>query len=253
MRWGQEQVYRCSKCSGIFRRRGLASGNDYGATYWSDFKCQGASLPDGLSLGACPHCNAYLWVASLTSIGSIPEPEPWFDRQHPSLLARLRKRFSPPVLSPEQAVEAENLEKWKRSPTIRYLETTDYIAAIDSSVADTEKREIYLRTHIWWGLNDPFRDYPDLVRLVDHFVPLATTNLKRLAELLGRSTTETVWRAEIARELGQFSESVEYCATALKETEEVQLRGRAEEIKAHALAGNSAVFKLESIKATFDW
>ena len=65
------EIKKCTNCSGLVKGFTLISGNTFGATYWSDGKCEATMLPDYPRLVICPHCKEPTWVDALEVVGEI--------------------------------------------------------------------------------------------------------------------------------------------------------------------------------------
>jgi len=227
---GPNYYYRCPRCSTVAYRSSIATGNTFGAAYWSDAKREAPMLPESPALVACPACNAYLWIASLTPIG-----------QHDWYLPTVRQLVGQRHIEPQQ----EPPEEWRNAPQFRAPNGKDLVQALDAGLADTPERERYLRLRLWWSLNDPHRgeDNGDAPRSdAERF----QGNLDRLAPLLGDSPNDRLLRAEIARECGSLARSIELCDSLIGMDVEAHLKETASLIRARAFQQDTRVFRLDS-------
>jgi len=227
---GPNYYYRCPRCSTVAYRRSIASGNTFGAAYWSDAKREAPMLPESPALVACPACDAYLWIASLKPIG-----------EHDPYRSIVRQLVGHRPIDGDQEPPAE----WRTASQFRVPEAKDLAQALDAGVADTPERERYLRVRLWWSLNDSHRrsdnrDAPRSDR--ERF----QGNLDRLAALLGDTPNDTLLRAEIARESGSFARSIELCDVLIGTDVVAHLKETAALIRARALQRDARVFRLDS-------
>ena len=226
---GPNYYYRCPRCSTVAYRRSIASGNTFGAAYWSDAKREAPMLPESPALVACPACNAYLWVASLTPIG-----------QHDWYLPTARQLVGQLPIEPEK----EPPEEWRNAPRFLAPEAKDLAQALDAGVADTPEREKYLRVRLWWSLNDQYRGEGNGDALRSNGERFQG-NVDRLALLLDGSPNDTLLRAEIARESGSFTRSIELCDVLIGMDVVAHLKETAALIRARALQRDARVFRLD--------
>lgn len=185
-------VYReCPACNTTVTGDSLASGNTFGAVYWSDGKMDAEMLPEFPEIVKCPDCSDLFWIEESTVIGEYD----WFNGE-----------------------DYEKPEEWKNAKSVIEPRVEDYIRAIEMKLfSGDDDREKYLRIHLWWLINDFVRyedREPDLFK--DHKETFQN-NLKYLDKLLGENDDdEKLMKAEIARELGEF----DLCANRLEEVSE---------------------------------
>lgn len=165
------------------KQRTIASGNNFGARYWTDGKVDASMLPLTPSAVRCPHCHALLWVSSLKEVGEIPGP----------------RGFGVPRPEYDNSFDA--------LPFIEKLEADDYLMAIRKGEFSKDQ-EAYLRTMYWRLMNDSRRRSQTSIALSAD----EQTNLRSLLQLVIETDEPSrLIRAEIYRELGEFEE----CANAL--------------------------------------
>ncbi len=160
-----EPVYKsCSDCAQAIEIRPLLSGNPVGGDLWSDGYMDTPFLPEQQLLGACPHCSAIVFLASL---------EPY------SLTAGL-------------------------DPSVNYqfepLCLEDYDRLIENLHHIAEDHHAYLRIKYWHMGNHPRRNQDADAALSEN----ERDNLIALLELLGNDDPDRLMQAEIYRELGDF-------------------------------------------------
>lgn len=175
---GPTLIKKCKSCEGLMKQRTIASGNTFGARYWTDGKVEASMLPLTPSAVRCPHCHSLLWISSLEEVGEIPGsrgfgvPRPEYDRSFDS------------------------------HPFIENLETDDYWTALRKAELSKDQ-EVYLRTMYWRLMNDSRRG---------NHIPIALSeeeqvNLRNLLPLVYEmDESSRLIRAEIHRELGEFEE-----------------------------------------------
>ena len=170
-------IRECTHCKGQFKESTIASGNTFGARYWTDGKMEADMMPEVDWLVSCPNCLAPVWVDSAEEVGRVHRP--------------YRE-------SPEDYKNADQLE-YGRSPSAE-----EYLKALEDLAISTEE-QVYIRFRLWWLWNDarrkskkpkPFKNYE-------------VTNLEALIKLQDESDiNELVTKAEMNRELGRFEEAI---------------------------------------------
>jgi hypothetical protein len=168
---GPTIIKKCSACSALIEKHTIASGNTFGAIFWTDGKMDAPMLPDNPKLVKCPHCRSLVWIEKLET---VDEAEP----------------FDTMTASAEEPL---------------LLDLDDYFSFIDSNKLlkpDTEKD---VRLRAWWRGNDERRRGQH-----SSFSEMETQNLTALKKLLDESDDiERLILAEISRELGHFSQALE--------------------------------------------
>lgn len=155
----------------------IASGNTFGATFWTDGKREAPMLPDNPWLRKSPSEGVLFWSDECEEIGSIGGWHAEDEDPHP---------------------EWDDLE-FAKEPS-----ETDYFEAIENGVGDTPEKLRYLHIRLWWAGNDVIRKNPDKSLPEKHL-----NNLKALEVLLDEDDPdERLMRAEVCRELGKFDESM---------------------------------------------
>ena len=180
---GPTLIKKCKSCEGLMKQRTIASGNNFGARYWTDGKVDASMLPLTPSAVRCPHCHSLLWISSLEEVGEIPGsrgfgvPRPEYD------------------------------DSFDFHPFIENLETDDYLVALKKGELSKDQ-EVYLRTIYWRQMNDPRRRSQSPIA----FSVEEQENLRSLLPLVDQmDESSRLMRAEIHRELAEFEE----CAKAL--------------------------------------
>jgi hypothetical protein len=168
---GPTIIRSCPNCKMAIKQHTIASGNTFGAIYWTDGKEEAPMLPDYPQLVKCPHCSNMLWIDEAKELTRT-------------------EHFS----SPQGRKEAKTYKK----PTLN-----NYHHFLNTVKVEKEK-ELYLRMQAWWASNDKYRHNPS------ENVSLSveeTRNLELLFSMLQTAdSSERIIKAEIARELGRYEE-----------------------------------------------
>lgn len=165
------RAVRCPDCGGLLFNRRIQSGNTFGATLWTDSKCEAPHFPNLPDVVACPHCAVPLW----------PSDEP--------------------VVCLETDYRA-----WQALAGLKPARELDPIGYRDAlrRCCGRRRREAYVRVRLWWLGNDVRREGCDPPGLTDAEV----TNIKALARVLRHGVDEErLLKAEVLRELGHFDEA----------------------------------------------
>ena len=174
---GPTLIKKCNRCDGLMKQRTIASGNNFGARYWTDGKIDTPMLPETPLVIVCPHCRKVDWLKNLAEIGEIPGP----------------RGFGVPL--PEYDLSFDDL------PFFDVPTGDDYLGFLES-VELIHDQELYLRWTYWHLMNDPRRRDPAVQPLgIDE-----VENLQRLLVLIkSPSESSRLTIAEIHRELGDFA------------------------------------------------
>jgi hypothetical protein len=199
---GPDSIFACPHCNALAKSVTLASGNTFGATYWTDGKCIAPMLPEVPAITRCTTCHQFYWVIDASVIGEVD------------------------IFQSSDCVPAE----WLDADYIQPLSAHEYVRALEIAVATTPAQERFLRIQLWWTLNDPYRTAPDtpVHLLIAEEQQIRVDNFECLLHLLTEAIPEDlVLRAEIARESGDFREAI----TLLQETLPPELLGTANTIQ----------------------
>jgi hypothetical protein len=207
---GPDQILACPSCGSPLRRQTLASGNTFGATFWSDGKQEAPMLPDFPAVSRCGHCHSIFWVEDAASLG---EDDSFREEQ--------------PKTQPEA---------WANALDIDFLDADGYVEAID--MTSDPVRIQFLRIMLWHALNDRSRNEVAVkhVEPSDRFV----RNLEALIQLLDETNPhERIMKAEALREIGRHADAIQLLTDAGDD-----LKWVTTQISALAEKGSTAVFKL---------
>ncbi|MFA7062210.1 MAG: hypothetical protein WC156_15505 [Pedobacter sp.] len=178
---------KCPTCQITIQRSSLASGNTFGAIYWTDGKMDAEMLPEYSAIVKCPDCRNLFWIEDAIVIGEYD----WF-----------------------RGEDFEAPEEWKNAKSLIDPQIDDYISAIEAKTfSDDSNREKYMRIRLWWLINDFVRYEDKQPDLFKKHRELFLNNLMHLDKLLGDNHDyEKLMKAEISRELGHF----DLCVDRLK-------------------------------------
>ena len=176
---GPTLIKKCNHCEGLMKQRTIASGNTFGARFWTDGKVEARMMPRTPIAIRCPHCKSLLWIEELEEVNEILGPGGWGSEK------------------PEYDRSLDAL------PFFEKLEAADYTTEFGKLTCDKDK-ESNLRTSYWHLMNDSRRRSNSEIAISSE----EYSNLRRLLELLIDTTDGTrILRAEIHRELGEFKAS----------------------------------------------
>ncbi len=179
---GPTLIVKAPGCQSPVKVSTLASGNTFGAVFWTDGKWEAPMLPDESLLRKHPTEGALFWADECEEVGTIP-----FDG------------------------DLQKAERWKDVPYDEEPSEQDLFSALESGIADTEEKIRYLRIRLWWAGNDPIRESGTGTLTEPHL-----ENLSRLAMLLFENNPEQrLMKAEVFRELGHFEMAQEQLVTDL--------------------------------------
>ncbi|NTY02598.1 hypothetical protein [Deinococcus sp. JMULE3] len=157
----------CTHCAAPAHYRLFLSWNTFGVTVWTDGVNLAPMTPIFTWVTRCSTCGGYYWLEDADELPFDP------DRPFP--------------------------------PEVHRLNADDYLGAIDAGLAD-DARGFDLKVWAWQRYNDAFRDRPP-----GSCAPPVTGRYRALIEELSDFTPVTVndqlFRAELTRSLGRFSEA----------------------------------------------
>lgn len=174
---GPTIIRECPHCKGHFKEATIASGNTFGARYWTDGKMEADMLPETDWLVNCPNCLKGVWLDSANEVGQIEYPYK------------------------ESAGDYKNADQleYGLSPSAE-----GYLIALQDAAMPSEE-ETYIRFRLWRLGNDARRHGHDNKPLK----PYEIANLEALLQLLEESDINAiVAKAEINRELSRYDEAI---------------------------------------------
>lgn len=171
-------IRECPHCKGHFKESTIASGNTFGARYWTDGKMEADMLPEEDWLVSCPNCLFPVWVDTAIEVGRVERPY------------------------------RETAGDYKNADQIEYGRTPSaegYLMVLRDNSMPTEEQK-YIRLRLWRLWNDARRKSRKPQPLKNYEI----VNLEALFKLLdGEDIDELVTKAEIKRELGRFNEAIQ--------------------------------------------
>jgi hypothetical protein len=173
---GPTLIMKAPGCKKPVKFSTIASGNTFGATFWTDGKQEAPMLPDKPWLRRSPSEGVLFWTDQCEEIGRI-------DFFHGG--------------------EEKNAE-WKDLEYAEEPSEADYLAALSSGIADTDERKRYLRMRLWWTGNDCIRRGESQQLSASH-----VHNLEAFSSLLSDSDPDQrLMKAEVMRELSRYDEAL---------------------------------------------
>ncbi|MCL2039289.1 MAG: hypothetical protein FWG85_02540 [Bacteroidetes bacterium] len=115
---GPYYIYKCPKCSNLLQKGSISSGNNLGATHYSDGKTILPMLPQFPNLTKCKKCNTILWLNFMEEIGTCEWP-PWSDKKCKS--------------------------KWKKADEVKFLDVNDLFRFLELDTVKNDKKNGNLR------------------------------------------------------------------------------------------------------------
>jgi len=170
---GPDIIRESPICKSHIVQKTSASGNTFGARFWTDGKMIAPMLPDRPWLVKCPQCGALFWIDEAKEIG---KQNPWDKHK---------------VWPKAQKVNLPN-----------EMEILNLIASAKLSL----KKELYARRQAWWLANDTVRMN---AKPTFKFTAAQEDNLNALAKLLDENEpNQRIMKAEIFREIGKFLDCI---------------------------------------------
>lgn len=172
---GPTLIMKAPGCKELIKFPTIASGNTFGATFWTDGKREAPMLPDALWLRKSPSEGVVFWSDECEEVGQIG-------------------------LSADHEIKPE----WRHLDFAEEPTERDYIDVISNGFADTEKKLRYVRTRLWWAGNDRIRR-KEIDRLSDEHLK----NLHALVVILAEDKDDQrLMKAEALRELSRFNDAL---------------------------------------------
>jgi predicted RNA-binding Zn-ribbon protein involved in translation (DUF1610 family) len=184
MDFGDKVIYQCPNCGKLTGSFSVISMNDFGATSYSDGYTRGIMYSDSPEIAKCKKCRTFYWLKKENIIGY----------------------YGPLTVN----------SKWSKAPEPELLEKNDYIKALKRKVYRNKDEERYIRNKVWLAFNSKMRgDIPeDALIFKKDEKTLYESNCKRLIKLYNMANIdEKLIIAELHRNLGSFSESIEILKT----------------------------------------
>lgn len=172
---GPTLIMKAPGCQKPVKFSSIGSGNTFGATFWTDGKCEAPMLPDEPWLRKSPSEGILFWSDECEEIGQIDF-------------------FS---VDPE-------MPEWKDLEYAKEPSQRDYKAALHSGIANTPEKERYIRMRLWWRGNDPIRRGKKTHLSEEHL-----ENLRRFEAILSEEDeNQRLMKAEVLRQLSRFDDGL---------------------------------------------
>lgn len=170
---GPDLILKTRLSGNLVKIETMASGNNFGARYWTDGKCEAPMLMDRPWLRKNPASGELFWMDECEEVA---EESPW----------------------------AENGE-YAHVPYAETPTQEDHEAALADGLAGIPEKELYLRLRCWWAANDAVRE-GGVIADPEAFA----ANLRAMSPLLGTADpNRRLLAAEVARQLGDFDTALE--------------------------------------------
>ena len=172
---GPNRIIKCPYCQNQLRQGTLASGNTFGATFWTDGKREAPMLPDSVIVSYCEECNNFFWVEDAELIDKVE-----FDS--------------------DEYPDAEFLKE---------LTLEQYIEAFKKMEVKNDEGILYLLKQIWWKYNDYYRN-DEQEKIPQNIEKRMPALLDELLDILNENNDDHLMlKGELLRELGKFEEALE--------------------------------------------
>lgn len=129
---GPEQILECPKCRALVMVSTLASGNTFGAKWWTDGKMEAPMMREQPAITECSGCGDFYWLSDAKVVGEYEFGD------------------SPPEKN-------KVFDLWIRATRVFEMTEEMLSEAISEGAAQNRDQELYLRMRLWWAGNDPFR------------------------------------------------------------------------------------------------
>jgi len=200
---GPNHIIKCPSCGAFQQRQSLASGNNFGAVYYSDGNVMMPMLESYPYYVKCPSCGVFLKLSDTVVVGRIP----W---DHGSLLRE------------KSHCTSEYPDEWAEAPDAEFLTINEYCRAIEnglcnSGAKDSEewKKDILaLRVALWRAFNDKIRnpktdaESPETMGNSERAVYDANCRAILVVMADDFDDGSLLTKAEIYRNLGEFEQCV---------------------------------------------
>jgi hypothetical protein len=172
---GPNIVTECHKCHGLFTQWTLRSGNTFTAKFWPDGKMNAPMMPEIPPLVVCPCCDDFVWTNDCDEIEEIYGYD-------------------------------ETQEKYPNIKTYKKPDIDVFMLALEDKSLN-KNREGYIRVKLMHFFNDENRDMELPISKPSN---IQMENYKRLLEIATKGdANDTMLRAEIYREIGEFEKCLE--------------------------------------------
>ena len=179
---GSTHVVRCPSCGQLGTYPSIASGNTFGAVYYTDGRRVAPMLPNTPSVVRCGGCSGVFWLASATEVG---EYSPWG--------------------SDDESIDPT----WTSAARLVEPDEQQYLAALEQLVGAQPQRSREARLIAWWRGNDRLRcQQPSGSNDTPQTISQRHANMRQLIALLDTAEpSDQLMRAEALRQLGEFEQA----------------------------------------------
>ena len=172
---GPTLIMKAPGCVRPVKFASIASGNNFGATYWTDGKEEAPMLPDEPWLRVSPAEKVMFWSDECEEIGQIG----YFSR-------------------------GSDNQEWDDLEYAEEPSEDDYFSALQSGIAVTPEKERYIRMRLWWRASDPIRQGKS-----SHFSDPHRDNLQHFESILSEEDdNQRLMKAEALRQLSRFEDAL---------------------------------------------
>jgi hypothetical protein len=197
---------KCPHCKTLMRDYELMSYTIHSSTTYSDGLCEDG-IPKNKDISICTNCSQAFWRED----------------------AKLSKELDYDTMEKlESAMDMMDLP-WRLDDDRQEKKILFYKDLLENDFADTDIKETYLRTRLWWSINDlvrhlsVWRDARNLkqlrfiikhrkesLRLFKKYESLSNENLKRLIFLyIKKGDVDLLYLADMYREKNDFNKAME--------------------------------------------
>jgi hypothetical protein len=176
---GPTYVIRCPLCEQLGKYSSIASGNTFGAVYYTDGKRVAPMLPTTPMVMRCSSCWGCFWRKAAAEVGQFNE-----QREEPA------------------DVDAS----WLVAVYLDEPGEVEYLTELERMISSAPDEERSIRLFAWWRGNDRYRG-PSPTPAVDNpeVVNRRHDNMRALLPLLATAeSADLIMRAEVLRQLGEF-------------------------------------------------
>jgi hypothetical protein len=121
---GPSSVLQCPDSDAVVLQQSLVSGNNFGATYWSDGESWLPMMPKFPQITRCGDAGGFFWMEDAVVLGRI------------------------------EIGSGTPIKAWENAAPVRFLSEEEYLDALAAGAATTAKRELQLRILAWRAAND---------------------------------------------------------------------------------------------------
>lgn len=192
MRPGPSLIKKCSSCAGLISVSTIASGNTFGAKFWTDGVMQAPMLPVTPQIAKCPHCASIVFLQNLELVEEL------------GFLGPFEFHIDEPNAEPFE------VKKNHSAKTYEHANFLELIQFVTNNKLNSEVERI-ARIQIWRKGNDERRASDIPISLIEAEIK----NLEQLLLLLdGPQDYSDLVKAEVLRNLGLLDEAKEFFTDA---------------------------------------